>query len=237
MPILDTEGQFLHHTHQIMENTPLTRAYLETLSTTDLVVLADENGIDIPEGLNRRFIIGELLELVEENSSDIEDASSLVDAEYTITAEILPETYNETQITMLLRDPGWVFAYWDFHTTLFSALTGNYRFETFFLRINSLSSSTPPVVIDFFDVEVGLHDRKWYVHLPGKAYSCRVDLYSRNSQEKEELLARSVETCIPSGGLGESVYDSKQRNPPLVELSGITELRRNHFRNHRQSFN
>ena len=220
-----------------MENTPLTRAYLETLSTTDLVVLADESGIDIPEGLNRRFIIGELLELVEDNSSDIEDSSNLVDAEYTITAEILPETYNETQITMLLRDPGWVFAYWDFHTTLFSALTGNYRFETFFLRINSLSSSTHPAVIDFFDVEVGPHDRKWYVHLPGKAYSCRVDLYSRNTQEKEQLLARSVETCIPSCGVGESVFDSKQRNPPLVELSGITELRKNHFRNHRQSFN
>jgi len=41
-----------------MEQTPLSRAYLESLSTSDLVSLAEEYGIDVPEGLNRRFIIG-----------------------------------------------------------------------------------------------------------------------------------------------------------------------------------
>lgn len=219
-----------------MEKTPLTRAYLETLSTTDLVELADDNGIDIPEGLNRRFIIGELLELAEEEHVNSGDTGGLVDADFTVAPEVLPETYNETQISILMRDPGWVFVYWDFHTTLYTALTGNHRFETFFLRVNSLSASTPATVTDFFDIEVGLHDRKWYVHLPGRDYACRVDLYMRNTQEKEQLLAHSSELIVPSGGAGETVYDPKRRNPPLVELSGINELRKNHFRNHRQSF-
>lgn len=216
-----------------MEKTPLTRAYLETLSTTDLVKMADENGIDIPEGLNRRFIIGELLELA---ADEMPDAIDLVDAEFNAPAEVLPETYNETQVSILLRDPGWVFVYWDFHATLYAAVTSNHRFETFFLRINSLSAATPPVVSDFFDIEVGSHDRKWYVHLPGRDYACRVDLYARNTQEKEQLLARSAEIVIPSGGAGERIFDPKRRNPPLVDLSGIDELRKNHFRNHRQSF-
>ena len=51
---------------KIMENKNLSRSYLETLSTADLIVLADDFDIDIPDNLNRCFIIGELLEVSEE---------------------------------------------------------------------------------------------------------------------------------------------------------------------------
>jgi len=220
-----------------MEMIPLNKAYLETLSTTDLVALADENGIDIPEGLNRRFVIGELLELSDENHRRETESPILVGSEYTAAAEVLPETYNETQITALLRDPGWVFVYWDFHTTVLSSVTGHNRFETFFLRINSLSEAKPALVTDFFDIEVGLQDRKWYVHLSNRDYSCRVDLYARNSQEKDQLLAKSPELLIPYISAGDSLYNPQRVNPPVLELSGIGELQKDHFRNHRQSFN
>ena len=48
-----------------MEKTFLTRQYLETLSSADLMALAEDYDIDIPAELNRRFIIGELLEVAE----------------------------------------------------------------------------------------------------------------------------------------------------------------------------
>ena len=44
-----------------MQNEILTRAYLETLSFSDLVTLADNYGIDVPENLDRSFLIGELI--------------------------------------------------------------------------------------------------------------------------------------------------------------------------------
>ncbi len=219
-----------------MENPPFNRAYLESLSTADLVDLADENGIDIPEGLNRRFIIGELLDLGDDRSSVSRDSGTLVEAELPATHDALPETYNETGISVLLRDPGWVFVYWDFHANLFSAITQNHKFETFFLRVNSLSASLPATVIDYFDVEVGSMDRKWYVHFPGKAHACRVELYTKSVQEKEQLLARSAEIVIPCCGVLESQVSPGRRESPVLELSGIAELRKNHFRNHRQSF-
>ena len=53
-----------------MDTVNVTRSYLERLSTSDLISLADEYGIDIPEDLNRRFIIGELLEATEELNED-----------------------------------------------------------------------------------------------------------------------------------------------------------------------
>ena len=46
-----------------MDTMLLSRTYLESLSTADLFSLAEEYGIDIPENLNRRFIIGELLDI------------------------------------------------------------------------------------------------------------------------------------------------------------------------------
>ena len=59
-----------------MENIPISLSYLETLSTADLLELAEEYDLDIPEQLNRRFIISELIEiedeLNEQNDDDIE---------------------------------------------------------------------------------------------------------------------------------------------------------------------
>ncbi len=217
-----------------MEQTPLTLAYLETLSTPDLVSLAEDFGIDIPEGLSRRFILRELVEAVEYDAREAQDAGILVDTVFTGAPEALPESYNETSISMLLRDPGWLFVYWDFHANLFSAITSNYRFESFFLRVNSLSSVAPLVVKDWFDVDVGQKDRQWYVHLPSDNRVVRVDLYSRNTQEKEQLLAKSAAMPVPVCSL--AAPGERRRYSPLVELSGIAELRKRHFNNHRQSF-
>lgn len=219
-----------------MEQTPLTLAYLETLSTSDLLHLAEDFGIDIPEGLNRRFILGELLEIVEYDTRDSIDSGILVDTVIAQPADSLPETYNETSVSILLRDPGWLFAYWDFHANLYAAISGNYRFETFFLRVNSLSSVSPVVVKDWFDIDVGLNDRQWYVHLPQDDRGVRVDLYSRNTQEKEQLLAKSPVMVVPVSVLALTSVGDRRRQPPLVELSGVAELRKQHYNNHRQSF-
>jgi len=53
------------------------RAYLESMTTSDLIKMADELGIDIPPDLDRIFIIGELLEInsFEEMEEDVSAAS------------------------------------------------------------------------------------------------------------------------------------------------------------------
>ena len=209
---------------------------LESLATTNLLALAESFGIDIPEGLNRRFIIGELLEIAEDLRLRSIETAVFVDAEFTSVSNPLPETYNETCITALMRDPGWIFVFWDFHSALYKAVTSNRLFESFFLRVNSLSSDKNAAPVDYYDIDVGLHDRKWYVHLPGITHGCRIDLCIRNNQEKEQAIARSVELVIPCAAIQDPLLGVKRRIPPLLDLSGITELRKNHFRNHRQSF-
>ena len=50
-----------------MSDEVITRNYLEKLSFSELSRLADNYGIDVPENLDRRFLIAELLEINEEN--------------------------------------------------------------------------------------------------------------------------------------------------------------------------
>ena len=45
-----------------MEKVVLSRAYLETLSFSELIKIADEEGIDVPSDFNRNFLIEEIRE-------------------------------------------------------------------------------------------------------------------------------------------------------------------------------
>lgn len=52
------------------------RQQLEAMSTSQLIAFADKYGIDIPSDLDRRFIIGELLEAEEDFDSSEKNRKS-----------------------------------------------------------------------------------------------------------------------------------------------------------------
>ena len=97
-----------------MEKDFLSRQYLESMSTVDLITLADDYGIDIPDNLNRRFIIGELLETAEELKNKQSDNNDVQTTdEDSPVPDFLPESYNTTEICAILRNPVWAYVYWD----------------------------------------------------------------------------------------------------------------------------
>jgi hypothetical protein len=90
---------------------PITRHWLESMSSDELIKLADSYGIDIPHGLERIFIIEEILDISgavrQENAGDMEENPA-----YSETA-LLPKQYNISYIEVIIRDPLWVFAFWE----------------------------------------------------------------------------------------------------------------------------
>jgi len=96
-----------------MEETlvPVSRSWLESLSTDELIKLADRYGIDIPPELERIFIVEEILEIAntegQENSDIIE-----INPNYSDTV-LLPKQYNISYVEVLIRDPLWVFVFWE----------------------------------------------------------------------------------------------------------------------------
>ena len=65
-PLVDKELNLMDINVIMKKDSRLTRAKLETLSSAELLEIADEYGIDAPDDLNRQFIIGDLLELAGE---------------------------------------------------------------------------------------------------------------------------------------------------------------------------
>ena len=116
---LDTYHVFLDYV-VIMNERNLTRTYLETLSFADLVALADEYGVDVPEDLDRRFLIAELLELAQEEAGQNEEM--IISSASGSEKSVLPGNYNETQISFVFRNPAWIFVFWNINENDFAAL-------------------------------------------------------------------------------------------------------------------
>lgn len=218
-----------------MREENITRAYLETLSFSDLVRLADEYGVDVPEDLDRRFLIAELLELSEE--SDSLDEEMIIESKTGEDNEItLQENYNETQITGILRNPAWLFVFWNISESDSNKLK-SIPDSSLKLRICSLSNPKDPVPEEAFEIQTATESQEQYVLLPaGKKY-IKVELLMV-SPTAGEVLAFSSVISIPQGSelVNNAQFDPDTKFPPVVELSGIRKVLTEQYKYHRHLF-
>lgn len=215
-----------------MDTVNVTRSYLEGLSTPELISLADEYGIDIPENLNRRFIIGELLEATEELNEEKKDTMH-GDGEAPETIE-LPESYNETTITAVMQNPVWCYVYWDFKAAEKEKMIHTPSFMSFVLKVSFFSDEDK--ITETFDINISPSDKEQYVLLPSSETAARIDLYAEFKNAEPRCLAKSGLISMPKGcpELSLSAIDSDV--PEIIRLSGFSNLIRTHYLNHRQSF-
>ena len=220
-----------------MSGESINRAYLETLIFSDLVQLADKYGVDVPDDLDRRFLIAELLELVEESgsNSNTEEMKISHDGSSENTV-VFTGNYNETQISCILRNPAWLFVFWNISendSTKIKKSVGS----SLKLRICSLTDSKSMSVIDDFEVQTVTDSQEQYVLIPKGKKFLKVDLICECAGAKE-ILAFSPLITIPHGSSlvndlqpGRDVHFS-----PVVELSGMKLILTEQYKNHRHSF-
>jgi hypothetical protein len=123
----------------------LTIPYLESLSTGELIDLADKRGLDIPPGLERVFIIEELLYL-DHNEGNAEQGDIFRgDMEHHDTHHhefreyvTLPRQYHISFIEVLIRDPLWAFVFWEIKTYDREQFEKAESFEGYCLRVTPL---------------------------------------------------------------------------------------------------
>lgn len=221
-----------------MEQKFLTRQQLESFSTSDLLALADDYGIDIPQDLCRRFIIEEILESSEELR---QDENSDKDVTFTEDVQIvdstLPKTYNETRIHAILHNPAWIFVFWDIQSQTLEKLKQDFSFEHLLLRIVLFDSIDAEKPSDSIEVKVSLEEREQYVLLSSNKKSFVINLESCNTEGETSILAYTKRINVPSEC--KTVTDmqpGKELNiSELVRLSGMEELLRKQYLTHRQS--
>ncbi len=217
----------------------LSRNTLETLTSSQLIDLADEYGIDIPDNLNRQFIIEELIEVakeIDENSNYKETIKVSDDAVNTIATE-LPESYNETKIDVMLRNPVSLFVYWDFSEVQLKQLKSNKI--SIYLQISFFDSMEAEKPEDTFEIQINIEDREQYILIPGGKKFVRVDLMQNITSSMDAVLAVSSRLSIPQGSEEFMNFHPGEnlKIKPILELSGIKTVLKNHYNNYRQSFN
>ncbi|MBQ0002567.1 MAG: DUF4912 domain-containing protein [Treponema sp.] len=217
----------------------LSRNHLETLTSSQLIALADLHGIDIPDDLNRRFIIEELLEVakeLDENANFKETIKVTEDAVNSIATE-LPDTYNETKIDVLMRNPVSLFVYWDISEVHLKQITANKTpLHLQVCLFDDLESEKPE---DTFDIQINQEDREQYILIPGAKKYVRVDLMQNSGSALDNVLAVSSRIQIPQASEEFKHFQPghDQKIKPVLELSGIKTMFKNLYNNYRQSFN
>ena len=218
-----------------MNEDTINRASLEKLSFSDLVQLADEYGVDVPEDLDRRFLIAELLELAEE-SNNKEDEMIIASEADNQQPLVLNGNFNETQVSCVLRNPVWLFVFWNLNDKDYARINDNPSC-LLKLRICSFDDPKDSKPEEAFEVQTPSQSQEQYVLLPkGKKY-IKVELVCVNAGQSE-VIAFSPFVSIPQGSaLVNDLQPGREETfSPVVELSGIRELLTEQYKNHRHSF-
>lgn len=213
----------------------ITRPYLETLSFSDLSKIADEYGVEVPENLDRRFLICELMELAED-SKRFADDNMVISGEVESDKNDLPKNYNETQISCVLRNPAWGFVFWNI-SEADSLKLSSIPDCSLMLRICILSSPDELKPEEAFKINASSDTQEQYVLLPANKKYIRVELVYV-SKNTGEVLAFSPVIEIPQAPeyLNELQPGKNDSFSDIENLSGIKKVLMEQYKNHRHSF-
>lgn len=203
-----------------MDERKLTRAHLETFSNENLKKTATDLGLDVPDGLVRRFLIEEILESQQDGPEDAE-AEAAEGEDVQIESDSFDERYHETYIGVLVRDPLWAYAYWELRDFDRQAIEAAPGFQGLKLKVTPLDATSPEE--ECFSIPIGPEDKAWYLSLQGTCGRFRVDLCALVGGA-ERVLASSRVVSVPRGVKSDALFDGDGELPPILALSGADEL-------------
>ncbi|MDR2135714.1 MAG: DUF4912 domain-containing protein [Treponema sp.] len=207
-----------------MEHPPLARPYLDSLTTRELARIADACGIDIPPSLERIFIIEELLDYAraEEEDGDDEEEGLAESPDCQETAPV-PRRYNVTFIDLMIRDPLWVFAFWEVREHDGEIFEQDPDFSGYCLRVRPAGKGGPARNRPFM-IQVDPGETARYLgfsEYPARSDGFTIELCA-GFNERAELLAVSKAFRLPRlpGACGRDGAEA----PPLLSLSGLDDF-------------
>ena len=205
-----------------MENipdAPFTRPWLESLSSGELAELAEEIGIDIPPGLERIFVVEELLLESAAMYEKKPENDLVVNHSYTESVA-LPKQYNISFIDVIIRDPLWVYVFWEIKSHDRESNENAADFNGYCLRVIPLEERE-----NSFTVSVDVNDTARYIGFAEQAlqtanrYVIKLGVIRGDS---EFQLAVSAPFSLPRLMGKESINELEEN--PLIRLSGVQDL-------------
>jgi hypothetical protein len=193
-----------------MDHLSLARPYLDSLTTQELARIADACGIDIPAGLDRIFIIEELLDYERTEEAEQETEESFSESPDSLETAPIPRQYNITFIDILVRDPLWAFVFWEIKGHDKENFEKNPDFSGYFLRLSPAGKGNSRGDISF-TVQVDAGDTARYLG------------FSEYPPEGFRDGAFRVELCAGFGGSWEALAVSRNFRLPALQKKTIVD--------------
>ncbi|MDR2842390.1 MAG: DUF4912 domain-containing protein [Spirochaetaceae bacterium] len=220
---------------------------LQRFNISELVTLAKSYGIEVSPNQDRLFLIDELLEHVPclniypdgKPFSAADFFGDLVRIEDTdIAAEAppskLPAHYNLTCIETLVRDPLWVYVFWEINGKEKKEIEKNFIFAGYALRVNLFECKKQGDLGHLFTVNVGKHDVSWYLNFPPDGPCRAVCGHRENATFQIELcalfgkdvsvLAKSEPFLLPSLLTVQAENELESLKNKFITNSGLRDL-------------
>lgn len=213
---------------------------LLTLSIEELKTLVRREGVKNADHYDREALI-EILEEIQEDKADERrlnnDIMRVKGRKYDITGEdfinnpdndeyIIPEQYPDTFIHLLMRDPYWVYAYWEMNFLETQKLKEQLTSYDLILRVYELLENTDSIqdAISSFEIPVQDSDSSWYINLPNPGSWYLVDLLIETQGNQPCVICRS-QTVKSPGGYWLNHTDELVQNKKAYELfiAGISD--------------
>jgi uncharacterized protein len=216
----------------------MTLEQLKSLPIENLLEIAKGLGLELPEGLERLFVMEEIVEALDEDSCEREENQgpvlSMGEKKYQLTVSegmgrvsdedaLVPEQYADARIRLLVRDPFWIYAYWDLRESDIHP-QGTELSSSLSLRIRCYEGSGKGAKEkECFDVPVQETDRSWYVNVSEGGLYYSAELMARD-RVSERSLARSATVRVPRGVVSDCVSESRGDFDRMLEISGLMDL-------------
>lgn len=128
--------------------------------------------------------------------------------------ETLPDGYRRDRLILLVRDPTWAFAHWDFSSERLAAAAEGLTDPRALLRFYEVGTETPLI-----DADVSPENGRYYLRVPrpGRRYEARLVLVGANGAQRE--VARSNDAEPPA-----QAARDHQRAPRFVRMDAQTAV-------------
>ncbi|MFH1502091.1 MAG: DUF4912 domain-containing protein [Candidatus Eisenbacteria bacterium] len=134
-----------------------------------------------------------------------------------------PETHGENAIALMVRDPYWLFAYWEFAPELRGELVARIGEEALLrsrtvLRVYDVTGTEPERAAGHYDIDVAPEARNWYINVPRVEREYCVDVGLIAPDGSFIVIARSNRVSLPPVGPSDEVDEE------WVTVDGLKEL-------------
>ena len=139
-----------------------------------------------------------------------------------------PQTYGESVVLLMVRDPYWLFAYWEFAPDLNAELVDRIGAESLAssrlaLRVYDVTDSGIEGNTTYHDIDVAHGARDWYINVTRVERDYQVDIGLILPDGSFVVIARSNCVTLPPIGPSDEVDDRWVTLESLDEIFTLTE--------------